>query len=179
MTAAASRKSSLKVSVDFNMILAADEPPVFPDDSTPVWAMTDEQVQHNDEDTVQITDEAVLPSNDSAPPAADDQAEPEWAGAAEQLEIPAAEPSAEKPPRTIRIHFEVSDNPDKDRRRLTRIHNELVQFPGQDRFEIVINRQPKPVILKFPDHTTDICAALRRSLIDIVGSEAHISVADE
>ena len=167
------------VSVDFNMILAADEPPVFPDDSTPVWAMADEQVQHNDEETVQITDEAALPSNDSAPPAADDQAEPEWAGAAEKLEIPAAEPSAEKPPRTIRIHFEVSDNPDKDRRRLTRIHNELVQFPGQDRFEIVINRQPRPVILKFPDHTTDICAALRRSLIDIVGSEAHISVADE
>ena len=195
------------LSIDFNTILAADEPPVFPDDSTPVWAMadeqsTDEQARYDDEETRQIADEAAadLPAaNHSAIPAGDssventpevndpnagsgngnDQAEPEWAGAAEQLEIPSAEPSAEKPPRTIRIYFEVSDNSDKDRRKLTRIHNELVQFPGQDRFEIVINRQPKPVMLKFPNHTTDICAALQRNLVAVVGSEEYISIADE
>ena len=183
------------LSIDFNMVSAADEPAAFPDESIPVWAMADEPssgepVRHDDEAAGQTADAAaadlpaaaapIPPAHDSAaPPAGDGSAEPEWAGESERLEIPAEEPAEEKPSRTICIHFEVSDSPDKDRRRLTRIHNELVQFPGRDRFEVMINRQPKPVVLKFPDHTTDICAALKRSLIAIVGSETYISVKDE
>ena len=150
------------LSADFNTIAPADEPQAAPDDSPPAWDMADEPPPG--------------PPDDEEPgPPPVESAEPPWAAASEPLSIPPAD-LAEGPPRTIRVHFHVSDNPDKDRRKLTRIHNELVQFPGRDRFEILIHRQPKPVTLKFPDHTTAICPDLQRSLIAIVGSETCISI---
>lgn len=171
------------VSIDFNMIVAADEPPAFPDDSPPVWALADEPAASQPVDARQSTDEAAgggsgggAPSVDELDAGGEDEAQPEWAGETERLEMPLEAPSEDRPARTIRICFEVSDNPDKDGRRLTRIHHELVSFPGQDRFKIVINRPHKPVTLKFPQHTTAIGPALQQALVKILGSEAHISI---
>ena len=147
------------LSVDFNHISPAaplSAPP--DDDSTPVWAMADEE--------------------SASPPVDEEPAPLDEADDAAPLQMPDAERAEQAPPRTIRIHFEVSDDSDKDRRRLTRIHNELVQFPGRDRFEIVIDRQPGPVTLKFPDHTTAICPDLQDRLIAIVGGADRISIED-
>ncbi len=106
--------------------------------------------------------------------------EPDWAvDDDERLEMPVDGLIEDKPSRTIYIYLDASNDTNKDRRRLNRIHNELVKFPGNDKFKIVINRPRKPLVLKFPNHTTDICDALVDDLCEIVGSEDNIRVEDE
>ena len=77
--------------------------------------------------------------------------------------------------RHITVEFERSDYPERDRRRLRRVHGAFMGFPGKDKFSIVISGNGKPTILDFPNHTTGWCKELRRDLISIVG-ESKINI---
>jgi DNA-directed DNA polymerase III PolC len=73
------------------------------------------------------------------------------------------------PPRWLMIYFKRSDDPDKDRRRLTRLHGILTSYPGQDRFSIVVEDKRSSFKMEFPNHTTSDCDELRRDLLAVVG----------
>jgi DNA polymerase-3 subunit alpha len=82
-----------------------------------------------------------------------------------------------KPPRWLMIYFKRTDEPDKDRRRLTRLHGILTSYPGEDRFTIVIEDRKQTYKMEFPNHTTSDCEELRRDLLSVVG-EGNIEVYD-
>jgi len=69
----------------------------------------------------------------------------------------------------IRVHFMRSKAPDKDRRRLRRIHRTLINYPGQDTFSITIEGGNKPIVMNFPNDTTGYCTELIEELGAIVG----------
>ena len=109
----------------------------------------------------------------------DDEPEPEWATDDDMLVMPSDMMDNDRPARAIHIYLDVSESADKDRRRLTRVYNALVKYPGKDTFKIIVNRPRKPLVFKFPNHTTDICDALFEDLLEIVDSVDHIKVDDE
>lgn len=71
--------------------------------------------------------------------------------------------------RWIMVYFERSSDPDKDRRRLRKLHGIMVSYPGRDRFSIVIETPNKPIQMDFPNHTTGYCPALVNDLSTVVG----------
>lgn len=81
------------------------------------------------------------------------------------------------PERWLMIYFHRSDDPDKDRRRLTRLHGILTSYPGQDRFTIVIEDKRQNFKMEFPNHTTSYCEDLERDLVSIIG-EGNLAVFD-
>jgi DNA polymerase III subunit alpha len=109
----------------------------------------------------------------------DDEPEPEWATSDDMLAMPTEMMENDRPPRTIYIYLEGSDNANKDRRRFNRVHGALVNYPGKDKFKIIVNRPRQPLVFKFPKHTTDICDALFKDLLEIVDSMDNIKVDDD
>ncbi|MGB7340466.1 MAG: DNA polymerase III subunit alpha [Phototrophicaceae bacterium] len=75
----------------------------------------------------------------------------------------------------IEIHIPRSQDTDRDRRRLRRIHHVFTGHPGNDSFSIVITGGSKPSVLDFPNHTTGMGDALMKELLDIVEKDSiHI-----
>ena len=95
------------------------------------------------------------------------------------LALPDEEQAQKRAPRTISVMLVASDDPEKDRRKLRRIHNGFVKYPGVDHFRIVVLRGSDSTSLDFPDQTTNICEALQSDLVEIVGSGEFIDIADE
>lgn len=75
------------------------------------------------------------------------------------------------PRHKLTIRLPRTGDADRDRRRLRRVHNLLVKYPGQDRFVLVVEGAGKTTPLGFPNHTTGYCDDLHRDLIAIVGEE--------
>ncbi|MAS32829.1 MAG: DNA polymerase III subunit alpha [Anaerolineaceae bacterium] len=65
----------------------------------------------------------------------------------------------------------------RDQRRLQRVYNTLIKFPGEDRFTIVTETAGQSVQLDF-EITTDVCEDLIKNLENIVGSQ-NIQVYDQ
>ncbi|MBL8155113.1 MAG: DNA polymerase III subunit alpha [Anaerolineae bacterium] len=87
----------------------------------------------------------------------------------------------ERPPppeRWMMIYFRRSDDPEKDRRRLRRLHGLLQTYPGRDRFSIVVEGGDSDYKMEFPNDTTDCCDALIADLVSIVGERHNIEVFD-
>jgi DNA polymerase-3 subunit alpha len=79
----------------------------------------------------------------------------------------------------IDIRFYKSDDPERDRRKLQRLHRTLIQHPGKNTFAffIVDADGERTTILDFPNHTTGYSEELMHDLVDIVG-EDNIHVED-
>ena len=123
---------------------------------------------------------AAKPQLDSAPagqpaPAPPVEDEPEWVNGDGKLAMPGTEEAKQRQPRTISVILAASDNPERDRRKLARLHRCFTEYPGPDHFKIVIQRGEQLIPLKFPEQTTDICAALCTELAEIVGGEEFIN----
>jgi DNA polymerase-3 subunit alpha len=82
--------------------------------------------------------------------------------------------------RWIYVYFQPheEDADEVNRRRLRRIHNQLMQYSGSDRFTIIVERAENPVKMEFPHHRTEICDDLLRELTEIVG-EGNIRIFDK
>ncbi len=82
-------------------------------------------------------------------------------------------PEAEPPrvQRWVMVYFQRSDDPEKDRRKLRRLHGVLTKYPGQDRFSIVVEGAGQSFTMEFPNHTTADCDDLRADLFSIVGAD--------
>ncbi len=72
----------------------------------------------------------------------------------------------------IVVHLQRSKEPNKDRRRLRRIHRTFTGYPGRDRFSIVIHSGKSTSTMDFPNHTTGYCDALLHDLSAIVGADS-------
>jgi len=82
-------------------------------------------------------------------------------------------PSAPPPVWTIRVTLTRSGEQARDVAILRRIHDLLVEHPGQDRFFIrLTGGASRPVELAFPNDRTHYCAELTRELAALVGEEA-------
>ena len=175
------------LSVDFSSASAAESAPSTLDDAEPAWAQepppdfADDEffdappdAQTQPESPQPESEQIPVPSQSSAP---DDQ-EPEWVNGESKLTLPDERAPRDRKPRQIAVVLLATDDGEKDSRKLTRIHNALMAYPGVDRFQIIIQRGETPVTLDFPSQTTDICPALRRDLLAIVDAEAHIIEAD-
>ena len=75
------------------------------------------------------------------------------------------------------IYFQRSEDAEKDRRRLRRLHGILTKYPGHDRFTIIIEGVNQAFHMEFPNHTTAYCESLVNDLLSVVG-ETNIQVFD-
>ena len=149
--------------------LAEEPPPAEADFPPPEAAVPDPSAESG------VANEALAhPPAGKHTPEATDQDEPAWVNGDAHLSMPGADPAKERRSRTIAVLLATSDDPEKDRRKLNRIYNGLMKYPGSDHFKIVIQRGGQSTPLNFPGQTTDICDALRADLLDIVGSEEFI-----
>jgi DNA polymerase-3 subunit alpha len=71
----------------------------------------------------------------------------------------------------IRVSFERSNDPDKDRRKLRQIHGMFMSYAGKDTFEIAILGGKKPLVMRFNDANTEYCDDLLRNLLTKVTEE--------
>ena len=94
------------------------------------------------------------------------------------MNLPGDDRPQDREPRLISVTLVGSDDPEKDSRKLKRIHNSCVSYPGIDRFKIIILREGKPTTLRYPQ-PTNICDALLHDLIKIVGSDEFIVIEDD
>ncbi len=177
------------LSFDLHSASTADVLPQPLNEDEPTWALADEgpfneQSAPYDEPPdlppPDMQDDAFsdLPAEPPATAAADesqadgaDQDEPEWVNGDSHLTMPDEKTQIVRAPRSIAVVLETGDDPEKDRRKLARIHNALTKYPGIDHFKIIIRRGASTTPLTFPGQTTDICPALRDDLRDIVGSD--------
>jgi DNA polymerase-3 subunit alpha len=175
------RATSADESTQTAMPSVADEPPY--------WA-SDELY---DEETGEVASPPTVP--ESAPMAA---VAPATQGVV-AASIPSVEPQFAPPPpdpawnddlpdflpekpapaaqRWVMVYFQRSGDADKDRRKLRRLHGLLLQYPGQDRFSIVVEGRGQAFTMEFPNHTTDYCDDLVAELSSVVG-ENNIEVFD-
>ena len=75
----------------------------------------------------------------------------------------------------IFITLEASGIPERDRRRLRRIHGELRSYPGNDEFAFYVIENGIRYLIDFPNDTTGWCPELKQRLFTRVG-EDHISI---
>jgi len=186
------------ISLDFDIALPDDRPPDPHHDPEPAWARRDDEPP----DAIMAALEGAPPGFDELPPEAPPPAEfdappsdapvapspaepepapdeePEWVNGEGHLALPDEEKAPERAPRAISVMLAASDDPEKDRRKLRHIHNILVSYPGIDRFRIVVLRGDVSTPLDFPDQTTNICEALHRELVEILGSADLIETDD-
>lgn len=69
----------------------------------------------------------------------------------------------------INVHIRSSNDADRDRRLLRRLHAILVSYPGQDSFNIVIHGKHFEQPVQFPSDSTGYCDELLEDLADLVG----------
>ncbi len=195
-----------KVTVDFNSVSGEGGIPEVIDESTPVWAMVDDPEggagaaeQQLPTDEAAADNDIVVESEHAAKteqpaesahaaeetppvePVVDQQneSEPEWANGDEALAMPDEDVKENIAPRTISVAMQASQDPEKDRRKLTRIYHILLKFPGKDSFKIVIQRDARATPLVFPNKTTAICDELLGELQQVVETEEAITIEDQ
>jgi hypothetical protein len=161
-------------------------PPQIDNDKTPDWALEESPY---DEETGEIAEpeptpepelaEVIAPATQGGVAVMTPSIEPQLAPAP-QPDMPLPEhllTAAERAEqRWIIIYFGRSGDDDKDRRRLARLHGLLVSYPGNDRFSIIVEGQPKSQTLEYPNHTTGYCEDLVRDLLSVVEDEKNIEI---
>lgn len=184
-------------------LLPAEEAHFVPRNESPSWA-TDDGSPYDEETgelvpveaTAEPTLEAVVaPATQGASavrtPSVEPQLAPEprpalftneWAEAEmpdlSDLDFSPFEDVPPQPERWIMIYFQRSDDAEKDRRRLRRLHGVLTEYPGKDRFSIVIEDAKQSYKMEFPNDTTSYCDDLVQDLLTVVGEIRNIEVFD-
>ncbi|MCB9452682.1 MAG: DNA polymerase III subunit alpha [Anaerolineaceae bacterium] len=86
-------------------------------------------------------------------------------------DIPPMEEETPQEERWLMVYFKRSEDAEKDRRRLRRLHGILTKYPGQDRFSIVIEGMNQSFKMEFPNDTTAYCDSLVKDLLSVVGED--------
>ena len=180
------------VSIDFNNAAAA-EPLAEPMETGPMaWDSNDYAAPPDDDwrapadadfpppdmQETAFSEPQIEAAEPPTQPQREDDAEPEWVNGDGNLTMPDEAGTIALPPRHIAVVLEATDEPEKDKRKLGRIHNTLIGYPGSDKFSIVIRRGETDFSLAYPKQTTQICDALLADLRGIVGGDEYIKVAD-
>lgn len=64
-----------------------------------------------------------------------------------------------------------SNDPERDIRRITRLHGTFISYPGNDRFAFHVYEEGRGHLVEFPNDSTRICAELMKKIKDAVGDE--------
>lgn len=76
-----------------------------------------------------------------------------------------------EPQRWLIVHMPRSGDDARDRRFFSSLHGVITQYPGRDRFTIVVQTDSKPIKMDFPNHTTGYCQPLIDQLVQMVGQQ--------
>jgi DNA polymerase-3 subunit alpha len=71
--------------------------------------------------------------------------------------------------RKVTVVLESTGDPDRDARRMRRVHGLLTSFPGEDRFAFHVHESSRQYLLEFPSLTTGLCDELILQLQGILG----------
>ena len=153
-------------------------PPAYIMDETLDWS-DDEDV---DDEPIATNGNGYAPSEVAPPPMEDTAPTAETPPMVDEMPPPApdlpphlreinGDQAAETPARRwIYVFLQRSGDDERDQRRLKRVHNTLVNFPGDDHFSIVTESAGKSVELEFK-MTTGVCEDLVKNLENIVGAD--------
>jgi DNA polymerase-3 subunit alpha len=71
----------------------------------------------------------------------------------------------------VTILLRPSGDPERDIRRIGRLHGTFISYPGKDRFQFHIFEDGKGHLIDFPNDTTHVCAELLEKFRRAVGEE--------
>ncbi len=74
-------------------------------------------------------------------------------------------------PLMVTVVLRTCGDPQRDIRRIGRLHGTFISFPGKDRFQFQIFEDGKGHLIDFPNDTTDVCPELLEKLHQMVGEE--------
>ena len=83
--------------------------------------------------------------------------------------IPAAD--EENVPQMAIVILRPSGDPERDIRRISRLHGTFISFPGKDRFAFHVFEGGRGHLVEFPNDTTHVCVELMNKIKDTVGEE--------
>lgn len=78
---------------------------------------------------------------------------------------------ADHPPQMLTVILRPTSDPQRDIRRISRLHGTFISFPGRDRFAFQIFENGRGHLIEFPNDTTHLCAELMAKIKDAVGEE--------
>ena len=123
------------------------------------------------------TEPSEPPAFDDLPPPWSDQADDEsYTHPLEDSDSPNGS-NGKHGPRWVRVYLDRTPEVERDRRRLRKLYNVLISFPGSDHFTIVIRGQEGAYEMRFTD-TTSCSPALIEALAEIIGKD-NIELIDE
>jgi len=74
-------------------------------------------------------------------------------------------------PQMVTVILRPSGDPNRDIRRISRLHGTFISYPGKDRFAFQIFEEGRGHLIEFPNDTTHLCAELAAKIKDVVGEE--------
>jgi hypothetical protein len=74
-------------------------------------------------------------------------------------------------PQMVTVLLRPTGDPERDIRRISRLHGTFITFPGRDRFQFQIFEEGRGHLIDFPNDTTHVCAGLLKMVKDFVGEE--------
>ena len=75
------------------------------------------------------------------------------------------------PPQMLTVILRPSGDPQRDIRRISRLHGTFISYFGKDRFAFQIFEEGRVHLIEFPNDTTHLCADLMTRIKDAVGEE--------
>ena len=80
-------------------------------------------------------------------------------------------PEADHSPQMVTVILRSTGDPQRDIRRISRLHGTFISYPGKDRFAFQIFENERGHLIEFPNDTTRLCAELITKIKDTVGEE--------
>ncbi len=89
--------------------------------------------------------------------------------------IRSTETESDHTPQMVTVVLRPTGDPERDIRRIRRLHGTFISYPGKDRFQLHIFEEGKGHLIDFPNDTTRVCTELVGKLHEAVGEEnVHI-----
>ena len=74
-------------------------------------------------------------------------------------------------PQMVTVILRPTGDPNRDIRRISRLHGTFISYPGKDRFAFQIFEEGRGHLIEFPNDTTHLCVELTSMIKDAVGEE--------
>ena len=76
------------------------------------------------------------------------------------------------PPKVLVVHVRLTDDIDRDMKRLDTAMEILTKEPGHDAVNLVFHREQEEIHLTFPQHKTRYSSQLHAALQDLLGNDS-------
>jgi DNA polymerase III subunit alpha len=85
--------------------------------------------------------------------------------------VPPARLEEDHLPQILTVLLRPSGDPQRDIRRISRLHGTFISYPGKDRFAFLIFEEGHSHLIEFPNDTTHLCADLMNKIKNAVGED--------